>query len=610
MATDWHQLTVTDLRRELKQRSLPQAGKKADLVERLVDYENKNTTPAAEETHPADDGPQGSPVPEPSIARNDEPAAESELLPEAPTEQEPQALQTTSPAPEPVAVAPPTDTENPPTDDAAKNEENTADLAPADPSPLVPEPSQETTSRKRRSRSPPPEDEMPRKRARPSGDANTMDIDREMVDEDVSYAVIKPYIPKPRQRSPSPAAPGDREDDHMVQQSTDMQVDAPARPRQPSEDAMDEDDMYAAPAEHRATAALYIRNLMRPLRDTALRDYLSELVVPRGSAPDPDAIEDYYLDHLRTHAFVRFRSVAAASRVRARLHGIIWPNERERKELWVDFIPEEAVAEWANRERTEGGRGSRWEVRYDLEHGESTALLVNLASEPPRRPSTRGPPLPPQAQSYVPTGRASSTFTGVQGAPVAPRGRGANTYQTQSFPPTTTGASRVTRSMPVISYRPVPEELAQRRLRNLRSYYTRDRHRDLGREDEINRYTFQNEDSFVDRGKEIFIGIRPPHLEERRRNLGAGRGGGRGGFGGGFQPPPFPRRGADVYFGDRIRRDRGGRDGDRDRDRDPDRTRDVPRSRFDGAPLPTFEGGSRFGGGGGGRRDGYRGPRR
>ena len=43
----------------------------------------------------------------------------------------------------------------------------------------------------------------------------------------------------------------------------------------------------------------------------------------------------------------------------------------------------------------------------------------------------------------------------------------------------------------------------------MRSYYTKDRHRDLGREDEINRYTFQNEDSFVDRGKEFFIGIRP-----------------------------------------------------------------------------------------------------
>lgn len=41
MGTDFARLTVVELRQELKQRNLPQTGKKADLVERLAAFEQE-----------------------------------------------------------------------------------------------------------------------------------------------------------------------------------------------------------------------------------------------------------------------------------------------------------------------------------------------------------------------------------------------------------------------------------------------------------------------------------------------------------------------------------------------------------------------------------------
>ncbi|KAF4970810.1 hypothetical protein FZEAL_9967, partial [Fusarium zealandicum] len=99
------------------------------------------------------------------------------------------------------------------------------------------------------------------------------------------------------------------------------------------------------------------------------------------------------------------------------------------------------------------------------------------------------------------------------------------------------GASKRTQTRPVVHYQPVSEDLARRRLDNMHSFYTADRDRDIGRE--INRYSFEDEASFVDRGKEVFEGIRPPHRErgmDHGRRGGGGGGGRRRGRGGGGRP--------------------------------------------------------------------------
>ncbi len=131
---------------------------------------------------------------------------------------------------------------------------------------------------------------------------------------------------------------------------------------------------------------------------------------------------------------------------------------------------------------------------------------------------------------------------------------------------------KATRALPSLLYRPASEEVVRRRIDNMRSFYTKDRYRDLGPVEDINRYTFENGDSFVDRGKEVFVGIRPPHRERQMRGGGGRPSGPRRG---GPPPPPSFRPRGDRYMGGR---DNGRGDGF------------APRSRLDGAPLPTYEG--------------------
>lgn len=632
MAEDFSRLTVLELRQELKRRNLPQTGKKADLVDRLAAFENEKT--AQEPTAP--DADQETPDAQPEnfsteeqqdVSKSPPPPGNSAIAPAASiAEDVPSALVNDHNLTDASKVgAEPTEK----TQDLLPNqnlviESEPDEVADAEPT-ITSEIVKDVVSRKRRSRSPPPpEHESSRKRARPSdqpGEDNCQPLDT-AVPPSGTLVDIASSIESTRQEAtqtqPKATADSnghvegkiqpDQKDSHTsAEEPSRRQSPDIARPSHQEKDseAMDEPmtdyDRDVPPSQHPATSALYIKNFMRPLREPMLRDYLIELAAAPGADLDPDCLVNFYLDPIRTHAFVRFTSVSAASRVRTALHGTVWPNERNRKELWVDFIPADKVVEWAGREQSEGGRGasSRWEVQYEPDDdGNIAANLVNAEAEPIRRNTRQPLGAPP-----VPTGPARNYAPSVEGAPSGPRGRGGNHYRQQPPPPADAGGGDriITQAGPPLQYRPAPEELAQRRLASMRSFYTKDRHRDLGHEDEINRYTFENGDTFVDRGKEVFIGIRPPHREQERRRLGLGRNRG--------PRAPSPRRPRDDGH-------RGGRNdyGDRDdwrdrsrRDRNYDRN-DVPRSRFDGQPLPTYGGARgprRGGGGGGGRRDRY-----
>ncbi|KAL2024028.1 hypothetical protein VTK56DRAFT_263 [Thermocarpiscus australiensis] len=629
MAIDFSRLTVLELRQELKRRNLPQNGKKADLVDRLIKFENEQTTQqlgdAYTDNHDARESPSL------AAAAGQQSDSTTDLLA---TEPPATSLQPSVAEDVPAASA----------DNHELDENSKVDTDPRKaPEELIPSQNRATlngnsevadsesatateivkdaASRKRRSRSPPPEKGSSRKRARPNDgtevEENAQHLEAAVPLSDNSEVKDASFRSARRQEQdtqpgsfPQSAtenhAPAGEPSPH-IQEGHDTSVHEHNRnedrerpspiPQQRRRGSLDEPvadyDRDVAPSQHPATSALYIKNFMRPLREPVLRDYLIDLAAGPGGTPDPRCLANFYLDQIRTHAFVRFTSVSAASRVRSALHGTVWPNERNRKELWVDFIPEDKVVEWATREQTEGGRGtsSRWEVEYEPDnYGNMTARLVNAEAEPVRR-NTRQPLGPPP----VPTGPARD-HPAVEGAPLGPRGRGGNHYR-QPAPPTPSagGDRKTTRANPPLQYKPVSEELAQRRLANMNSYYTKDRHRDLGLPDEINRYTFENGDAFVDRGKEVFIGIRPPHRERERRRLGLGRGNRAR-----RDPSPRPSR-DEGYHGSRDDYDRGsGR-----RDRRDDRLDDVPRSRFDGQPLPTYNGPRRPGRGGGGRRDRY-----
>ncbi|KAF9881865.1 SAP domain-containing protein [Colletotrichum karsti] len=309
--------------------------------------------------------------------------------------------------------------------------------------------------------------------------------------------------------------------------------------KQDTGDAM-EVERDVQPSLHPATRALYIKNFMRPLREEAVQAHLLELATPTGTDPDSDDIEVLFVDRIKTHAFAVFRTTAQASRVRNALHDVTWPDERNRKQLWVDFVPPENVTEWIDEEQNQdsGRGGTRWEVSYSREDdGFVVARLTSGTAPPPAVPA-------PEPARQIPSGPAVKDVNaislgpragrGTDGAPLGPRGdpprgpSGRGPRQIQDFPG---GPLQTTNKSPQISYQPVTDDLANRRIRNMRSYYTQDLQRDMGPETDINRYTFEQGDGFVDRGKENFVGIRPPHRErggQRRPDRGPG---GRG-------PPP------------------------------------------------------------------------
>ncbi|KAK4896505.1 hypothetical protein LTR28_001836, partial [Elasticomyces elasticus] len=106
------------------------------------------------------------------------------------------------------------------------------------------------------------------------------------------------------------------------------------------------DDATVQPSLHPATAALYIRELIRPINPNDLRDHLIALATPANASPDADLLSEFHVDTLRTHVFALFTNVAAAVRLRSALHNRVWPVDPTRKPLWCDFVPEEKVKEW------------------------------------------------------------------------------------------------------------------------------------------------------------------------------------------------------------------------------------------------------------------------
>ncbi|CAF9937866.1 hypothetical protein IMSHALPRED_000573 [Imshaugia aleurites] len=255
----------------------------------------------------------------------------------------------------------------------------------------------------------------------------------------------------------------------------------------------DAEDRIVGPALHPATSALYIRELMRPLKIESLRDHLIALATPPDTAVNPDIVTQFFLDSVRTHCLVGFENISAASRVRSGLHDRVWPNERDRRQLWVDFVPEEKIEKWISVEQTAGsGRGQpakRWEVVYEDEENGIKAYLQEVGSN----------------SGAVQSARPSRTDAG-QGLlvppPSGPRIRGSDPQSSQSRPDGGKGFRALddlfssTMAKPRLYYLPVSKAEADRRLAKLATG------RGGGRGDEMRRFSFE-EGSIVDNGPEF-----------------------------------------------------------------------------------------------------------
>lgn len=294
---------------------------------------------------------------------------------------------------------------------------------------------------------------------------------------------------------------------------------------QPADDASG-----AAPhSVHSPTRAIYIHNLVRPIQASQLQDHLEQLAAPPDKSAASDMVELLHLGSIRTHAFAIFTSKAAAVRARAGLHDQIWPDEPARKALWVDFVPEEKVQQWIERE-TEGGGGRRdtrrWEIVYD-EDGDGV-----VARHQEVNPST-APSIPDRRPSNI---SASVQGQGMPNAPLGPRGSRPSVSSVpppkQATPNPTSSASFAvlderfpsTTTKPKIYFLPVSKDLADRRLDELERQTSREwgaRGADMGRDAEVRRYTFEDGDRLVDGG---------PHFGDFSGPRMGGGGRGRGGF--------------------------------------------------------------------------------
>ena len=316
-------------------------------------------------------------------------------------------------------------------------------------------------------------------------------------------------------RSPVKASPSDTRFKNLFS--------APARPAEisPSYDHYpDTEDRDISPALHPATTALYIRNFMRPLQASGLKEHLGTLAKPASNSPSSDIITEFFLDNIRTHCFVQFASVAAASRVRTALHDRVWPDQKTRKPLWIDFIPEEKLKKWIGVEEQSGSGGGRnqsskrWEVVYEQEDAGIVAYLQEADGAGPLRTSV-------------------SNASGPQGAPARPRA-------IEAAPPNVPSSRgdigkgfkalddlfRSTVAKPKLYYLPVSESIASRRLDKLAAG------RGGGQSDEMRRFTFE-EETLVNKGPEYGSGWRGGFRGRGAYTGGYSTRGGGGGYRGG-----------------------------------------------------------------------------
>ena len=249
------------------------------------------------------------------------------------------------------------------------------------------------------------------------------------------------------------------------------------------------EDREVEPALHTATTALYIRNFMRPLQPPALRDHLTLLASPPNETTEEEVIKEFFVDGIKTHCLVQFYSISAASRVRLALHDRVWPDERARKALWVDYIPEEKIKKWIEVEQEGGGRRGapqkRFEVVYENEDGEIVAYLQEAdglgargsmsAVQSKRNGIVTAPPKPI--------------------APSAPQGDPGKGFKQLD------DLFKSTTAKPKLYFQPVSEPIAGKRLDLLATG------KGGGRNDEMRRFSFEN-NLIVDRGPEFGSGWR------------------------------------------------------------------------------------------------------
>ncbi|KAL1971999.1 hypothetical protein VTN31DRAFT_7218 [Thermomyces dupontii] len=555
---DYTKWKVVDLKAELKRRGIPQTGLrlKQEFIDKLVELDaeaEKASTPAQEskEPDPAEQDASKTQGREPEVeddARNEGKETEvanadarSEVTLSEEEKEDAGQERTGANAPEQEVGAKPepekkgdSGKENAGTiaaereldagqvavEDTIQRKEDAEDLS----EPTEPEKVDDTLKRKRRSGSPAPSAETIKKARTENHDPRV--VMKEDVGEDASELIEKPIAAAEGEshgefaKPESQPAGAEEEQKDKQEPPQDKERTTPpvqARPdarfnelRQPAQKRQRvptpvqtpaEENRSVEPALHPATRAIYVRNLMRPLQPAILKDFLISIASCNGDPAESDLLSDFFLDAIRSHCFARFSDVSGASRVRTALHGRVWPDERDRKPLWVDFIPEDKVEEWirAEQESESKYRGRvRWEVTYE-KTDDCVVAELRESRGPGTRPSGRPEPrgdVKNAARRASPKGESSRPRTVEQGFKALDE------------------LFLSTKTKPKLYYLPVSREVAEQRLAQFAKLARGRARRRGGGGDDLRRITFEDGDVFVDGGPEY---SRPPPNRAGRR---------------------------------------------------------------------------------------------
>lgn len=632
--TDYNKLKVPELRAELKKRGLPQTGLKATLVAALTAADNgegSESEATVQEDIPKLDTSSAasldtvSPIlPSPKAAANVPDAHNASTIEPPPAEDAPEsAIIKKEDEPQQAEID---------SKDATSTESNDNHISPLA-SLETQEAIEDRLKRKERSHTPPVlEFDVARKRARLSNDPDDAETGNQIVtsekdanwiekhngvDEGTINAAAEEVVPADKGVESSPTIVDTTMEEVTVEPVVEMedvetelpkeegtngkQREDPSRFKklfsEPNQDIEmgdayfpEENERNISPAMHPATSALYIADIMRPLNPAQLKQHIQHLAAPPGQEPDADIILSFYIDSIRTHAFVSFTSISAASRVRSALHSRIWPDEKTRKPLWIDFVPVEKIEDWVEQEKDNmsGARtlGKKWEVAYDMDEDRRVTTVLREVSSNTRKQSLQQKPGFPVSSPQKPPTQPRNLE--IQAPRPQVQLQASSIVATADGPTSLDELFKSTTALPKIYFQPVSKEIANKRLDNIDKAMSKDATAGLPLDGPINRYTFEDTDMLVDRGPEIFPGIRPPpgHRVPRggqsfrgESSRGGDRngcndrssyGGGRGGYGGdrrvdrggyaqrrdSYRGGGLPDRGYDSYRGDR----RGSRD--------------------------------------------------
>jgi len=306
---------------------------------------------------------------------------------------------------------------------------------------------------------------------------------------------------------------------------------------------------------HPITTALYIRDLVRPLSTAQLKDHIQHLASPLDLQKEVTNI--FYLDPLRTHAFVDFHSISTAIKVRNKLHQSTFPNEPTRKPLWVDFIPPKQIQSWIEQEKSTSGtrpsQSKRWEISYST-NAETNTVQVELIDQPPHLASTiPAPPVPVQASATSTSNDSNpASRSNIPDLPTTDLSTNTTTNNNNSNPLSTTSFSdlashfsQTSSTKPALYFLPVADSIASLRLETLRkassaTWSAADDDRLSKSKDDkddeagqLRRYTFQDGSELVDGGAEFGGGRAFASSSSNYVPRGGGRRGGRANYGNG-----------------------------------------------------------------------------